>query len=222
MAQTWRAVCPSDLGHGSGNFKEKSRVTLKRRAGQATEKSTQMGKNVARKRECKEKEERMERHAKETRMPQRSKVSNRVEEGEFTGKLCFSHPETVKWSTGFIWRELAGAEGEQFTKLPEEARVSTPYRQKLGCQHAHSGCVGSVAFSGWWHLNQHFWKCLALGHLEGCTEQGGRDGAVSHVNAISLCMKYFYSACVKDKGARRKLLHYLVVDKMDEKVEVAE
>lgn len=67
-----------------------------------------MGKNVARKRE----QERMESHAEETRMPQRSKVSSRVEEGEFTGKCCFSHPETVKWSTGFIWRELAGADSQ--------------------------------------------------------------------------------------------------------------
>ena len=109
-------MCPSDLGHGSGNFKEKSRVTLERRGGQATQKSTQVGKNVARKREYKEEEERMERHAKETRMPQRSNVSSRVEAGEFTGKCCFSHPETAKWSTGFIWRELAGAEGEQIHK----------------------------------------------------------------------------------------------------------
>jgi len=52
--------------------------------------------------------------------------------------------------------------------------------------------------------------------------EGARDGAVSHVNAISLCMKYFYSACVKDEGARIKLLHYLAVDKMDEKVAVAQ
>lgn len=46
----------------------------------------------------------------------RSMVSSRVEEGEFTGKCCFSHPETVKWSTSFIWRELSGAEGEQTQK----------------------------------------------------------------------------------------------------------
>ena len=137
-----------DLGHGSGNFKENRRVTLERRGGQATQKNTQMGKNVARNRDCKEKEERMKRHAQETRMPQRSKVSSRVEEGEFAGKCCFSHPETVKWSTGFIWRELAGPEGSRFTKLPEEVVVSIPYHQKLGCQHAHSGCVGSVAFFG--------------------------------------------------------------------------
>lgn len=150
MARPWRAVCPSDLGHGSGNFKEKSRVTLERRVGPVTQKSTQMGKNIARKREYKEEEERMERHAKETRMPQGSKVSSRggVEEGEFTGKCCFSHPETVKWSTGFIWRELAGQRGRRFTKLPEEVVVSTPHRQKPGCQHTHSGCMGSVAFSG--------------------------------------------------------------------------
>lgn len=53
-------------------------------------------------------------------------------------------------------------------------------------------------------------------------EQGESDGAVSHVNAVSLCKKYFYSAYVKDEGARRKLFHYLVVDKRDEKIEVAE
>lgn len=36
-------------------------------------------------------------------------------------------------------------------------------------------------------------------------------------------MKYFCQACVKkDEGVSRKLLHYLVVEKMDEKVEVAE
>lgn len=116
MAQPWSAAYPSDLGHGSGNFEEKSSVTLERRGGQATQKSTEMGKNVARKREYIEEEERMERHAKETRMPQRSKVSSRVEEGEFTGKCCFSHPETVKWSTGFICRQLAGAEMEQIHK----------------------------------------------------------------------------------------------------------
>lgn len=61
---------------------------LKRRGGQATQKNTQMGKNIARKREYKEEEERMERLAEETRTPQRSKVSSRVEEGEFTGKCC--------------------------------------------------------------------------------------------------------------------------------------
>lgn len=40
-------------------------------------------------------------------------VSDRVEEGAFTGKCCCSHPETVQW---FIWRELKGAEGEQIHK----------------------------------------------------------------------------------------------------------
>lgn len=74
------------------------------------------GKNVARNREYKDEEERMERRTKETRMPQRSSVSSRVEEGEFNEKCCFSHPETVKWSAGFIWRELAGAQGEQIHK----------------------------------------------------------------------------------------------------------
>jgi len=40
-------------------------------------------------------------------------VSDRVEEGAFTGKCCCSHPETVQL---FIWRELKGAEGEQIHK----------------------------------------------------------------------------------------------------------
>jgi len=94
--------------------------------------------------------------------------------------------------------------------------VSALQNQRFGCQHTDSGCVGSVVFSGWWHLNQHFLKHLAPGHSESYTEQqGGSDAGVSHVNTRKChCMKYFYTEFVKDEGVRRKLLHYLIADKV--------
>lgn len=48
---------------------------------------------------------------------QRSELSSsHVEQRMVTEKCCFSHSETVEWSTGFMPRELAGAQGKQIHK----------------------------------------------------------------------------------------------------------
>lgn len=48
---------------------------------------------------------------------QRSELSSsHVEQRRVTEKRCFSHSETVEWSTGFMPRELAGAQGKQIHK----------------------------------------------------------------------------------------------------------
>lgn len=65
-----------------------------------------------------------------------------------------------------------------------------------------------------------FLEVPCLEHVEGVlSREGGRDAAASHI-VLFHSKIYTHPACVKDEGGRRKLLHYLVADKMD--VEVAE
>lgn len=144
----------------------------------------------------------------------RSRLSSRGKEGDWEMLLqSFWNCWVVSW---FHLERINRGTGEQIHKTAWGSGSVNPLSPKIWLS-AYSLWLCGICCLFWLMISeQHFCKCLALG-----VYQAGREGcsSLSH-RAVSLCKKYIHSACVKDEGVRRKLLHYLAADKMD--VEVAE